>query len=200
MTKNVTDSKLAHYFCWMHDVTQRVLKGSLSVDDVMTALQPLINKTHLSIDSFGRFDVHPDGSFKVKVTVDRSLTPLQAFKGITKHQEFINYTVVDGMPLGIDKEVILHFFPIKKPLSCIECEKELLSRSLKSDPMAQAAYNDANETFSKEYPNVTQWRNAARNLCYAIWPNGNGRCKVFVDESGDVWYIYGFACGVSTLD
>ena len=135
--------------------------------------------------------------FTRTVRVDRSMKPLQAFKSITSHQQYLNETVVNGMPLGTDEEVTLCLFPIKKQLTCAEYAKALESRGLKPDPMAQAAFNQADPEFADKYPNGTQWQDQAGNFCYAFWRVWNGGRRVRVGESGRGWYDGWFACGVS---
>jgi hypothetical protein len=101
------------------------------------------------------------------------------------------------MPLGSEEEVTLHFFPIKKFMTCAEYAKALESRGLKPDPMAQAALNQQDPAFADKYPNNTQWQNETGNFCYAIWHVWLGYRKVRVNGYGNDWDDFWFACGVS---
>ncbi len=135
--------------------------------------------------------------FTRTVRVDRSMKPLQAFNGITSHRQCLDEAAVNGMPLGTDEEVTLHFFPIKKRLTSVQFASELEKRNLKPDPMAQTAFNQADPEFADKYPNGTQWQDQAGNFCYAFWRGWRGSRAVSVVESSDGWGGGWFACGVS---
>jgi hypothetical protein len=137
--------------------------------------------------------------FTRTVTVNRVPSSLAAFESITSHKKFLNETVVTGMPLGTEEEVTLHFFPIKKQMTCTEYAAALESHGLKPDPMAQAAFNQANPSFADKCPNGTQWQNEAGKFCCALWSGWHGYRSVDVDvfERSLDWNDYWFACGVS---
>lgn len=141
---------------------------------------------------------NPDGSFEVVVRgINRSCTPLEAFKVFIHHRKFLNETIINGVPLGTEEEVTLHFFPIKKRMTCAEYVAALESRGLKPDPMAQATWNEQNPAFVDKYPNSTQWKNEAGKFCYAVWGwSGDPERIVGVEEeNGRGWCDFWFACG-----
>ena len=125
--------------------------------------------------------------FTRTVTVNRSQTPLQALEAFTNHKQYLTESVVSGMPLGTDEEVTLHFFPIKKQLTCVEFASELEKRNLKPDPMAQAAFNQSNPDFADKYPNATQWKDRAGNFCYVFWNEWDGYRRVRVRRNDGGW-------------
>jgi hypothetical protein len=131
------------------------------------------------------------------VQVNRDQSPLTAFESLTSHTQFLNKTVVAGIPLGTEEEVTLHFFPIRKHMTCDQYAAALESRGLKPDPMAQAAFNQANPDFADKYPNGTQWQNKVGKFCCAVWGVWRGNRAVHVNGHGSDWNGSWFACGVS---
>jgi hypothetical protein len=135
--------------------------------------------------------------FTRTVTVNRDQSPLSAFESITSHQQFLNETVVKEIPLESGEEVTLCFFPIKKLMTCAEYAAALDGLGLKPDPMAQAAFNQANPEFADKCPNNTQWQNEAGEFCCALWDGWHGNRRVLVNEFSGGWSDRWFACGVS---
>jgi hypothetical protein len=164
------------------------------------AVQTVLGQSGLAAEVFAPFQKKVEDLSEIftrTVTVNRTQTPLQAFKSITSHKQYLSDTVVAEIPLGTEEEVTLHFFPIKKQMTCKEYADALESLGLKPDPMAQAAYNQANPDFADKYPNGTQWQNQAGNFCCALWGDWRGDRSVIVHGDSYGWGDYWFACGVS---
>lgn len=136
------------------------------------------------------------GMFTRIVRVNRSQTPLQALKGMTHHEQYLDEAIVSGIPLGTEEEVTLYFFPIKKEMTCTKYADALESRGLKPDPIAQATFNNGAPNFADKHPNGTQWQNKSGVFCCAFWRGWGSGHGVYVVQCRDDWDGEWLACGV----
>jgi hypothetical protein len=195
MSPSMTDNQVNKLVEIFRAYAQRHAKNLNSA-----AVQPVLESKDLASAMFTPFLTLVEAQaemFTRTVTVNRTQSPLSAFESITSHKQFLNKSVVSSMPLGQGEEVTLYFFPIKKQMSPVEYAAALDSRGLKPDPMAQAAFNQANPEFADTCRNGTQWQNEAGEFCCAIWCDWHGSRRVSVDEDSADWRDFWFACGVS---
>lgn len=128
--------------------------------------------------------------------VDRSRPPLEIFRGITSHIQYLEENVLASMPVGVGEEIKLYFFLIGKEMAPRRYATEMKRLLLYPDPVAQAVFNQKNPEFSDRFPNSTQWSDA-NGFCSAIWHRWGESRNVSVGRDNDhnyndKWYI----CGV----
>ena len=129
--------------------------------------------------------------------VNRSLTPQQVLDA-TNRRQYTNSAVVATMPsngTGVQENVTVEFFPIRKNVSSDEAAKAYEEHGLTPDLYAQAAVNEADPAFADKYPNGTQWQDADGNWCYAAFRRSDGERYVFVHRNDydwlDCWWLGG---------
>lgn len=132
------------------------------------------------------------------VKVNRSRTP-QAMLDATGRKQYTDRKVVDAMPHGEGVETDVYFFKPRPEaykdgfISDDRLEEEFEFYSLKPDPYAQAAVNEADPAFADKYSNGTHWQNADGRWCSAAFARWSDRRSVRVrrrdgDWSDDWWF------------
>ncbi len=136
------------------------------------------------------------------VKVNRNRTPKEAVKAISRFER-VYCSVVDSMPKGEGDEVELVFFePITEEytrlsfISDDDLEKAYKIRGLESDPIALAAFNEANPAFSDEMPNATSWKDTNGNWCCIVFCSYNKRRDVSVRLCDKDWIVRYLFAGV----
>ncbi len=120
----------------------------------------------------------------------------------TGRRLYVTESVVTTMPKGQEGEAPVYFF---KPdasaydknglISVDDVEKQFDLCGLKPvDPYRLAAVNEADPAFADDHPNVTQWKDAEDNWCYASFDRWCGERSVDVGRGGkwsDRWWFAG---------
>lgn len=115
----------------------------------------------------------------------------------TGRAKYVHANVVASMPGPTAPEGKLHFFQTGRYTPAAEVEAEYSKRGLVAvDPHTLCAFNAANPEFANERPNVTQWKDAKGDFCYASFFGWDGGRVVYVDLSDDGWYDYWWFAGV----
>lgn len=105
----------------------------------------------------------------LRVTVNRNQAPFQALVSTFRKHDTLP-AVVEYMPHGEGKEVVVSFFKLNHTVGYSELEEEYKSRGLKhADPYSVAAVNEAYPAFSDDHPNTTQWTDSNNNWCIAAF-------------------------------
>ena len=121
------------------------------------------------------------------VRVNRTRTRSEAIDA-TGRVKYLHDDVVQEMPSAEWEEGEIIFFKIGKDISCKQLEEEYEKRGLVPvDPVALAAFNEAEPTFADEHPNATQWKDAYGKYCYALFERWSGARHVRVHRSGRAW-------------
>ncbi|HEY4516154.1 MAG TPA: hypothetical protein VJH67_03130 [Candidatus Paceibacterota bacterium] len=133
-----------------------------------------------------------------RVKVDRTRTYQQAIDA-TGRTQYINADVLATMPKGEGEEKDVFFFDLDYDPSAKQLAEEYELRGLVSDPIAQAAVNEADPKFADDRPNGCQWNlqenGTASFATFRRWYDG-GR-SVDVDRGDYLWfrcYRFGGVC------
>src|SRR3989339_18147 len=97
---------------------------------------------------------------------------------------------------GVEENITVEFFPIRKKASDDEVAKMLEERGLTDDPYAVCAVNEADPAFADKHPNVTHWKDADGNWCYAAFSRNGGERVVYVDRDDYGWAGFWWLCSV----
>jgi hypothetical protein len=120
------------------------------------------------------------------VKVNRGRTPKEAIAA-TGRKQYVNETVVATMPRGIGEIVDLYY--VKR--DCFTNDdawgKYLKTLGLEPDPYAQAADNEANQSFADDHPNSTHWKNSKGEWCFSAFGLWYEERNMGVDRCGDGW-------------
>ena len=94
--------------------------------------------------------------FSRVVSVDRTRSS-QAALDATGRRQYTDKAVVASMPRGEGDEVTMRYFDLDYDPTPTQLQAEYDKRNLKADPIAQAADNAANPSFTDDRPNGCQW-------------------------------------------
>lgn len=120
------------------------------------------------------------------VSVNRKRSPKEALNA-TGRNKYVSDSVVADMPKGEGEETDVFFFKLDRYVSDDDLEKEYELRSLKPDPIAQAAVNEADPAFADNYPNGTHWKDKDGKWCFAAFDRLGGERDVGVRRSRSGW-------------
>ena len=123
----------------------------------------------------------------ITIKVNRKQKP----QDILKATGFTMYTtdeIVNKMPKGKGKEVILDFFRLDKYVSEKELESEYKKRNLiPADPYSLATLAIENKDIFDEKKYIgTQWKDK-KGYCFAAFGSNFGHRDVDVDRNDNVW-------------
>lgn len=121
------------------------------------------------------------------VSVNRTLTPQQALDA-TSRRQYTDPNVVASMPRGEGDQVVLYYFDLDYDPTPTELQAEYDKRSLKADPIAQAADNAANPSFADQRPNCCQWGLDENGVAsFAAFHYWHDERRVSVHRRGNGW-------------
>jgi hypothetical protein len=139
--------------------------------------QQVLGVENLGMEMFAVFRKHAemmDNLIVRRAKIDRSRMPQDILKS-TGRKQYVDDSVVAGMPRGEGEEIDVIFF---KPdlskrdgwINDDDLDKEYESRGLKpADPYSQAAVNEADPSFADEHPNATHWKDKNGKWCFAVF-------------------------------
>ncbi len=107
------------------------------------------------------------------VNVDRSCTPLEAFKA-TGRVLHLDSEVMDSVPVCTERVVSMSFINLGKLVRTEKLDEELAQygKKLICDPVALAALSIAEPDFDDSHPYCTLWRDSHGNWCmvsFSVW-------------------------------
>ena len=123
-----------------------------------------------------------------RVTVNRDRKPTKAMFA-TKRIQYVDDSVIMTMPKGEGVEVDVYFFDLDYDPTADQLDREMELRSLKPDPIALAAVNEADPAFADDRPNVTQWRDKKGNACFVLFRRRSDERNMVVRRDGDFWAL-----------
>lgn len=149
--------------------------------DVLVA--ELVSVVRKRVETISNIIVH-------RVRVDRTRTPQQVL-GATGRRQYANPNVVANMPGRGDgiEELDVCFFPLHRFASDDEVEETYKLHGLErlADSYALAQVNVDDPSFADTHPNVTHWKDANGNWCYAAFGRWGGERSVDVDRNALGW-------------
>ena len=129
------------------------------------------------------------------VSVNRKRSPKEALNA-TGRNKYVSDSVVADMPKGEGEETDVFFFKLDRYVSDDDLEKEYELRSLKPDPIAQAAVNEADPAFAENYPNGTHWKDKDGKWCFAAFRRDGDERSVYVGRIDSDWDGFWWFSGV----
>ncbi len=128
-----------------------------------------------------------------EVIVDRTQSPQEMLPTCGRKQR-TDRNAVGTMPQGIGKVVEIHFFRENRKISDNDLEKAYEMRALDPvDPASLITFNKADPNFSKDYPNVTHWKEKGTwyYISFSHWVDRESYVYVFpkeVEYDDDQWF------------
>ena len=139
----------------------------------------------------------PDGTIVIIVRVPRTRSPHEAIIATGK-TAYLAERLVANMPRGEGEEKKIIFFKLKRSEYTHDgftksdgLEKAYARRSLKPDPIAQLAVNEADPMFADTYPNGSQWTDSEGQKAYIKFRCWSGTRNVEVDTNDEHSWLKG---------